>query len=265
MNPRPVTPVALAAGRLQTLLTRLPAAGPDPGWLQELRDVAELVAGLDPYLARMSTPESPALQALAESTRSHDWSGGERLLEQEMLSGHVEGQFLKMLVHATGARQVLEIGMFTGYSALAMAEALPAGGRVVACEIDLRAVELARESLDRTPTGRRVEIRTGPAAATLSALAAEGALFDLVFVDADKGGYLTYLDHLLTLDLLSSRALICVDNTLMQGEPWGRGPVSANGAAIEEFNRALAADPRVEQVLLPLRDGVTLVRRVPQP
>jgi caffeoyl-CoA O-methyltransferase len=164
-------------------------------------------------------------------------------------------------VHATGAREVLEIGMFTGYSALAMAEALPADGRLVACEIDAGAAALARAEFARTPAGARIDVRLAPAQETLAALRAEGRRFDLVFVDADKAGYLGYLDTLLTGDLLGPRALVCVDNTLMQGEPWLPGTRSANGEAIAAFNDAVARDPRVEQVVLPLRDGVTLIRR----
>ncbi|MGL5910986.1 MAG: O-methyltransferase, partial [Phycicoccus sp.] len=161
----------------------------------------------------------------------------------------------------TRARQVLEIGMFTGYSALAMAEALPAGGRVVACEVDADVAAFARRCFAASAAGDRIEVRVGAAEDTLAALAAAGEQFDLVFVDADKAGYTGYVATLLDTDLLAPHGLLCVDNTLMQGQPWA-GPRTPNGEAVAAFNEYLAAEPRVEQVLLPLRDGVTLVRRV---
>ena len=105
-------------------------------------------------------------------------------------------------------------------------------------------------------------MRVGPALATLERLAAAGDAFDLVFVDADKAGYLDYVETMLDSGLLAPGGVICVDNTLLQGEPYLDGRAAANGEAIAAFNAAIAADPRVEQVLLPLRDGLTLVRRV---
>ncbi|RLV48596.1 SAM-dependent methyltransferase [Nocardioides mangrovicus] len=222
----------------------------------EVAQIHQLLAGLDPYLEVNAGPESPALQDLDAATRATAWTAP---LEQEMLSGHVEGKLLQMLVRATRARRVLEIGMFTGYSALAMAMALPDDGRVVACEVDTRAAEIAQRCFATTPAGERIEVRLGPALETLGALGAESACFDLVFIDADKAGYLGYLHTLLDLDLLAPGALVCVDNTLLQGQPWAYGEPSANGASIAAFNRAVAEDPRLDQVLLPLRDGLTLI------
>ena len=177
-----------------------------------------------------------------------------------MLSGHVEGQTLKMLVHATRARRVLEIGMFTGYSALAMAEALPAGGHLVSCEIDHEVAAFAQRCFQDSPDGSKIAVRVGPALATLSELDAAGVVFDLVFIDADKAGYSGYLTALLDFGLVAPHGLICVDNTLMQGQPWRPGEPTANGRAVAAFNQAVAADPRVDQVIIPLRDGLTLIR-----
>ncbi|GAA2541981.1 O-methyltransferase [Pseudonocardia hydrocarbonoxydans] len=260
--PRPVTPLGILVEKLGALVER---AGDDPGLSGALREAHELAAGLDPYLARHTTPESPALQALAEATAARDWSRRDGpFLEREMLSGHVEGQFLKMLVHAVRARRVLDVGMFTGYSALAMAEALPADGRVVACEVDAEVAGFAARHLAGSGYADRIDVRVGPAADTLAALVADGEVFDLVFVDADKAGYPAYLAAVLDGGLLAPHGLVCVDNTLMQGQPWSGGR-SDNGDAIAAFNDAVSADPRVEQVLVPLRDGVTLVRRVDRP
>ena len=262
-EPRPVTPLSILTAALASVQARLGAL--DPELAAELADATAFARGLDPYLEKCTSSESPALRALSARTRSHDWSarpGGAVHLEQEMLSGHVEGQLLKLLVHATGARRVLEIGMFTGYSALAMAEALPDDGVVVACELDPLVAAFAQEGFDASPSGGKVDVRVGPALQTLQALSTAGDVFDLVFVDADKGGYTAYVDALLTGGLLSRRALVCVDNTLLQGQPYGAGEISPAGAAVAAFNAALADDPRVEQVLLPVRDGLTLLRQV---
>ena len=266
VQPRPVTPLGILADKLDGVCEQLEAqGGVDPALIAELSTVRGLAAGLDPYLSRCTTAESPALAALVRRTREHDWSqrdgdGVVAALEQEMLSGHVEGQLLKFLVHMTSARQVLELGMFTGYSALAMAEALPPDGRVVACEIDGDVAALAAQCLAASPCADMIDIRVAPAQATLEQLTATDERFDLVFVDADKPGYLAYVRTVLDCALLAADGVIAVDNTLLQGEPYLPGEPTSNGAAIAEFNRALADDPRVEQVLLPLRDGLTLIR-----
>ncbi len=266
--PRPVTPVGILGETLERLCRRVEDLGvADDGLRTQLRSAAVLAAGLEPYVARCTSPESPALAELSRRTRAHGWKrrrgpGVIAVLEQEMLSGHVEGQALKFLIRMTRARRVLEIGMFTGYSALAIAEALPADGRVVACEIDPDVAAFAQRCFDTTPAGARIEVRVGPAQATLQMLAAAGATFDFVFVDADKGGYVDYVATLIDRGLLAPDAIVCVDNTLMQGEPYAADERSANGEAIAAFNEAITADARVEQVLLPLRDGLTLIRQV---
>jgi caffeoyl-CoA O-methyltransferase len=266
---RPVTPVGILAAQLESLMQQVgKIENVDPAFTTELQQAYELATGLEPYLDLCTTPESPALTALVKRTQAEDWrkrfSDGEtvRQLEQEMVSGHVEGQFLKLLIHLSKARRVLEIGMFTGYSALAMAEALPADGEVVACEVDAYAAEFAQQCFDESPAGHKISVKVAPAIETMRQLAAAGEVFDLVFIDADKAGYLDYLDLLLTTGLLAPDGSICADNTLMQGQPYLAGTPTANGVAIAKFNRAVAEDPRVEQVLIPLRDGITLIRRV---
>jgi len=238
---RPVTPVGILAATLAEVCQRLD--GVDPDLAGDIRRAHALAAGLDPYLGACTTPESPALRRLAERTRG------------------VEGQTLKFLVHLTRSRRVLDIGMFTGYSALAMAEALPADGVVVACEVDQGVAEFARRCFAESTAGSRIDVRLGSALDTLAALAATGEGFDLVFIDADKAGYVDYLDAVLATGLLADGGVVCVDNTLMQGQPYLSPEATPNGLAIANFNRAVAADPRVEQVLLPLRDGLTLIRR----
>ena len=264
-TPRAVTPVGILAAKLTEITAN---AGIDPQLKAELDQACALAAGLDPYVAHCTTPESPALAALVQRTQSENWgqrfSSGETVaeLEQEMVSGHVEGQVLKFLVHLTQARRVLEIGLFTGYSALAMAEALPADGELVALEIDAYAAEFALQCFKASPDGHKISVQVAPALQTLQALAAAGEVFDLVFIDADKGGYVDYLNLLLDSSLLTPKGLICVDNTLMQGQPYIQETATANGLAIAKFNQAVVDDARVEQVLIPLRDGLTLIRRV---
>jgi caffeoyl-CoA O-methyltransferase len=266
---RPVTPVGILAAILESLTQQVEqSAQLEPAFTAKLHQAYELANGLDPYLDRCTTPESPALANLVKRTQSEDWSqrfsDGEtvRQLEQEMVSGHVEGQFLKFLIHITQARRVLEIGMFTGYSALAMAEALPDDGEVVACEVDAYAAEFAQRCFQESPAGHKISVKVAPALETMQELAAAGEVFDLVFIDADKAGYLDYLDLLLTTGLLAANGSIYADNTLMQGQPYLSSPATPNGVAISKFNQAVVDDPRVEQVLLPLRDGITLMRRV---
>jgi caffeoyl-CoA O-methyltransferase len=264
---RPVTPLGILAAKLESLSHQLETLDIDAKLKAELRQTSELASGLDPYLSHCTTPESPALASLVRRTQAEDWSqrfadretGLE--LEQEMLSGHVEGQFLKFLVHVTQARRVLEIGMFTGYSALVMAEALPADGEVVACEVDAYVAEFAQGCFNESSSGYKISVEVAPAMVTLDRLAAVNEKFDLVFIDADKAGYVDYVNFLLDNDLLTPNGSICVDNTLMQGQPYLAGD-TANGVAIATFNQVVAEDPRVEQVLLPLRDGLTLIRRV---
>lgn len=223
---------------------------------------------LEDYLLEQSSSPSADLEALESATRQHDWQAAfERQqtdlpLEQEMVSGKLEGQFLKMLVAISGAESVLEIGSFTGYASLAMAEALPEHGRLIACEFDAFTADFARRQLEKLPAGRRVNIRTGDARTTLNELAEAGERFDLVFIDADKPGYTDYFLTLLDRNLVGIGGLICADNTLFQGQPYAESIPTANGRVIAEFNRLVARDDRVEQVLVPIRDGLTIIRRL---
>ncbi|PSB45467.1 SAM-dependent methyltransferase [filamentous cyanobacterium Phorm 6] len=267
--PRAVTPLGILAAQLEHLRQQIEALDSvDANLKSQLRQASELASGLDPYINRCTTPESPALAALVKRTQAENWSqrfsDSETVqqLEQEMLSGHLEGQTLKFFVHLTRAKRVLEIGMFTGYSALAMAEALPDDGEVVACEVDAYVAEFAQQCFKESPDGHKISVKVAPALLTLKELAAAGDVFDLVFIDADKAGYVDYLNLLLDTNLLAPNALICVDNTLMQGQPYLSGEATANGVAIAKFNQAVVDDPRIEQVLLPVRDGLTLIRRV---
>jgi len=266
-TPRPVTPLGIAVQELEKTVEMAANAQVPEALLKSLEQVQALVKGIDPYIEACSVPESPALAALAQKTAAEDWSKRfsdqetVRQLEQEMLSGHLEGQTLKLLVHMIRAQRILEVGMFTGYSALAMAEALPEEGHLVACEVDDYVAKFAQDCFAVSPHGHKISVKVAPALQTLQQLAAEDEVFDLVFIDADKTEYIDYFKVILDGGLLTPGGFILVDNTLLQGQPYlpteQRTP---NGEAIAQFNRFVADDPRVEQVILPLRDGLTIIR-----
>jgi len=266
---RPVTPMSILVQQLEQVQKMIQNENVSDALATSFHKAYTLAAGLDPYIERNSTPESPALTALAEKTAITNWtqlfSEGKTTLpslEQEMLSGHLEGQTLNMFVHMTGAKRILEIGMFTGYATLAMAEALPDDGTVIACEIDAYVAQFARDCFQQSPHGNKITVKVAPAMETLRQLAEEEAPFDLVFIDADKGGYIDYFQFLFDSSLLAPNGFICVDNTLLQGEPYfAPEERTANGEAIARFNQVVAEDPRCEQILIPLRDGVTIIRR----
>jgi caffeoyl-CoA O-methyltransferase len=209
---------------------------------------------IERYAAEHTTAEPPELRAVAEETHEKFgvWAG--------MLTGHLEGAFLRTLVAVAGARRVLEIGTFTGYSALAMASALPPDGTLVTLEVNPEHEAVARRHVEASPWRDRVEIRLGPALETLAIL--EGP-FDVVFIDADKTNYRNYYEAV--LPLLAEDGVIAIDNTLWSGRVIDPADTSDDTRAITELNDAIAHDGRVECVMLTIRDGVTLVRRAPVP
>ena len=204
---------------------------------------------IDSYAAEHSTPEAPGLAALAAETEATSESA-------RMMVGPVEGRFLELMVWLGGARRVLEIGMFTGYSALWMAAALPPDGTLVTCEIDPERAAIARRHFDADPAGDRIEIRVGAALDTLETL--EGP-FDLVFIDADKGNYVNYYEAV--LPKLSERGLILADNVLRSCRVLDPKDQTEDTQAIRRFNDHVRRDPRVVCVMLTVRDGVSVIRR----
>jgi predicted O-methyltransferase YrrM len=189
-----------------------------------------------------------------------------RVREQAAAMGEVammqiapdQGALMTMLVGLTGAHRALELGTFTGYSAICIARGLPADGLLVACELDPERAEVARRNLDDAGVGERVEIRVGPAAETLERLAGEdGERFGFAFIDADKVSYPAYYEA--CLELLAPGGLIVLDNVLMDGrvlEPSDDGSV-----VVARLNEELAADPRVELAMIGVADGLTLARK----
>jgi caffeoyl-CoA O-methyltransferase len=204
---------------------------------------------IERYAELHTTPLPEHLRALAAETEKS-------MQFAQMMVGQLEGRFLEMLVFMTGARRVLEIGMFTGYSALSMASALPPDGHIVTCDIDPKAEEIARRHIEASPYADRIEIRMGPALRTIAEL--DGPL-DLVFIDADKTNYRNYYEA--TLPLLADDGIMAVDNVLWSGAVLDEADTSADTQAIREFNDYVVADPRVVCVMLTVRDGVTLIRK----
>ncbi len=203
-----------------------------------------IAGGIEPYAALHSQKESPLFRALAKETYAKTrWP--------QMQVGHLEGLFLKHMVRLSRARRVLEIGTFTGYSTLSMAEGLPRGGKIITCDIDPDATAIARKFWKRSPHGKKIELRLGPAAPTLSGLK---GLFDLVFIDADKENYIRYWN--LCIPMLRRGGVLIADNVLWSGRVLS--PKTRTDRAITSFNRHVARDRRVEAVMLTVRDGVTL-------
>ena len=206
-------------------------------------------AEIETYAETHSMPESSVCRALREETQ--------RTMEYaQMVVGPLEGAFLKMMTQLVGATRVLEIGMFTGYSALCFAEALPAQGTVITCEVDEKPAALARRYMAQSPVGGKISIRMGPALDTMRTLSGP---FDLIFIDADKANYLNYYRR--SLALLAPNGVILIDNVLWSGEVLKQPPPDASTAAIQELNRTVSADPRVTAVLVTIRDGILVVRR----
>jgi len=204
---------------------------------------------IDAYAQAHSRQESAVRLALREETQ--------RTMEYaQMLVGPLEGAFLQMITQLVGAKRVLEIGMFTGYSALCFAEALPADGTVVTCEIDEESAAMARRYFTQAPVGKKIDIRMGTALETMRTL--DGP-FDLIFIDADKANYLKYYQR--ALELLALNGVILIDNVLWSGEVLKQPPPDERTAAIQELNRTVANDSRVTSVLVTIRDGVLVVRR----
>ena len=174
----------------------------------------------------------------------------------QMQVGRIEGRFLKMLVRLTGARRVLEIGMFTGYSALMMAEALPDDGHLITCDVDPKAEAIARRYFGESPHGDKIEIRMGPALETIKSL---NGPIDMVFIDADKTNYSNYYEAV--MPLVRPRGLIVADNVLWSGRVLH--PDSSDDHAIVAFDKLVQSDPRVENVCLTVRDGMMLAWKRP--
>jgi caffeoyl-CoA O-methyltransferase len=203
---------------------------------------------IERYAEAHTTPHPELLQRLAEETRA-------TLERPQMLTGTIEGRFLEFIVYMTGARRILEIGTYSGYSAISMAAALPPGGRIDTCEVEEKHAAVARRYIEEAGDSDRITIHMGPAVDTIGRLDGE---FDFVFIDADKENYVNYYEAV--LPRLSERGLIAADNTLWSGRVIDEADQDESTLAIRAFNDHVRDDDRVVSVMLSVRDGVTLIR-----
>ena len=202
---------------------------------------------IEEYAHRHTGPESGLLRSVEERTRRDGRDMG-------MLTGRVQGRLLKLLVQMTRAGLVLEVGTFTGYSALAMAEGLGRHGRIITCENDPEVRDVAQAAFDASPLGNRIELRFGPAIETIRAL---DAPIDFSFIDADKGSYPAYYEEI--LERTRPGGIMALDNMLWYGKVLD--PQDEETRILHELNGRISRDDRVENVLLTVRDGVQLLRK----
>ncbi|WP_228638095.1 O-methyltransferase [Microtetraspora sp. AC03309] len=208
---------------------------------------------VDDYLLTHCTPADEVLTDLAATTReaTGDVAG--------MQVSHDEGALLTMLVRMSGARRAVEVGVFTGYSSICIARGLPADGRLLACDVSTEWTSIARAHWERAGVADRIDLRIGPALETLRALPAE-PVFDFAFIDADKTGYPGYYDEI--VPRLAPGGLIVIDNVFLGGRVFDPAFQGEAHRAVRRLNETVVRDERVESVMLPVRDGVTIVRRV---
>ncbi|MDZ7694162.1 MAG: class I SAM-dependent methyltransferase [Balneolaceae bacterium] len=197
------------------------------------------------YAHTHTTPETELIQELIQYS-------DQNLKHIDMLSGRVVGRLLNILVKVAGARRVLEIGMFTGYSALMMADALPEDGELITCDMNEKYAEIARRFFEKSANGHKITVKMGEALETIKTL--EGP-FDFIFIDADKRNYPNYYRE--TLPILKSGGLMVIDNVFLAENVID--PNDEKAKAVDKLNKRIAEDERVEQVMLTVRDGLTIV------
>jgi predicted O-methyltransferase YrrM len=200
------------------------------------------------YVHRYGVREHPVLAGLRDRTAS--------LPQHDMQIGPDQGAFMALLVRLTGANQILEIGTFTGYSSTAMALALPPDGRIVCCDVSREWTDIARQAWTDAGVAEKVELRLGPATETLASL--EDDTFDMAFIDADKPSYDAYYEG--CLRVVRPGGLILIDNVLWSGDVADPSVETDTARIMRTLNEKVAADERVDHVLLPLADGLTLAR-----
>ncbi len=211
---------------------------------------------LEEYISVHSTPENEVLESITRDTYVH-------ILNPHMLSGHVQGRVLSMISHMIRPKHILELGTFTGYSALCLAEGLAEGGELTTIEHNDELEETIRRNLERSPLGGRIRLIIGDAAEVISRQMSDvsSRMYDLVFIDADKREYCAYIDAV--YPLVPVGGFILADNTLWDGhiiDPAYDKDKQTLG--LRAFNDKIKEDDRFEQVILPLRDGLTIIRKV---
>ena len=179
---------------------------------------------------------------------------------QRMQISEVQGHFLQLIIKINNVKNCLEIGTFTGFSSLTMALALPNGGKLTTLDHDKKIVHVAKDFFKKGNLDNKIEIIISPALETLKKFSQEGKKFDLIFIDADKGNYKNYYE--LSLNLINEKALIIFDNVLWHGEVFKKNVTDEQTITMIEFNKYIKDDNRVEKIILPLGDGLTICRKI---
>ncbi len=205
---------------------------------------------LENYIEEHIDAEPPELRAIDRATNI-------RLLNGRMCSGHIQGRLLRMLTSIIAPKRVLELGTFSGYSALCMAEALPEGATLDTIEVDDEMEDFIRRNLSTSPHGHKITLHIGDALEIMRQWSP--GTFDLIFIDADKRAYPEYYE--LAIPLLCPGGVILADNTLWGGHVTEESPRSPQTRGIQRFNDIVAEDPRVERAIIPIRDGITIIRK----
>ncbi|PWN29110.1 S-adenosyl-L-methionine-dependent methyltransferase [Jaminaea rosea] len=280
------TPLLSASKLVSSALSKLQQGqSTDPSALKQLQLALSILTSLDPYLDTHSSPASPALSSLLKATLEEDWTARHKEgkttfpMAAGWSAGAYEGNFVAHVARSIGAKRVLEVGMFTGTTTLAVVERLPPakeGGKIVALELDAWLGDFVKPHFERAGCADKFELVTGPAKQSLDELTKRGEEpFDLVFIDADKTGYEGYFKQIMDGGLLRKGGVFLVDNTLYKGAPllskqsdrkdlYGSvdGIAEDNAEALVRFNDIVAKDDRCEVTLLPVRDGLTWINRV---
>lgn len=204
-------------------------------------------SNIEEYVQQHTSDESEEVRKLVESSR-------QELKYIGMISGKIVGELLTLLIQISNAKRVLEIGTFIGYTALRIAEILPGNGSLITCDNNERYEAIARSAFRKSPYGDKITMKMGPALETIQHL---DQAFDFIFIDADKMNYPRYYEKL--LPKLAPGGIMAVDNVLWNGKVLNPG--NDKTRAIDRCNKRIAADDRVEQVMLPIRDGLTVVRK----
>lgn len=236
-----------------------------PQVLESLKKVLRLVELKEEFTVGVTTKDTEACSAIEQATFDHDWAtphaeGKTKWhLQPKMLSGHLEGQFLKSVVSMQNAKRVLDIGMFTGYSALSMAEALPADGEVITVDTEKYLESFTGSLLKASPHSKKIHIHIGPATEFMRQQVKEGKTFDFIFLDAEKSEYEEYMKVAFDEGLLAPRGSVLIDNCYRGGD--GYTPDSGNNVT-KQLAETIKANKSLHYVLVPMRDGVGMVRRV---
>ncbi|PWN34526.1 S-adenosyl-L-methionine-dependent methyltransferase [Meira miltonrushii] len=275
------TPLITASELIQSSIEILQKQGQtDKTALDSLRLAQKVLQGLDPYLDASSTEGPKGLKALIEETDKHDYDTAYKNkqlsfpVSAKWSAGAYEGNFIAMIAKAIKAKRVLEVGMFTGTTTLAVADVLPKeGGKIIALELDAYLRELANPFFERAGVKERVDVRIGKAMDSIQEMIkAKEDPFDLIFIDADKGAYQQYYDVIMDNGLLRKGGVLLVDNVLYKASPFVPELQQAtpeqlktaiqfeNGKALAAFNKFVRQDDRVDVTILPVRDGVSWIQ-----